>query len=155
MVRDTFYSNLIRKIGIIVESEKANESKLETICRLLKNNIPEYDWVGFYIVDRDKEKELVLGPYIGEITTHTRIKFGDGVCGQVADTQKTLIIDDVREESNYLSCSLKVHSEIVVPIFKNNSFIGEIDIDSHTIAAFTEKDEEFLNQIGKLAVDLL
>jgi L-methionine (R)-S-oxide reductase len=55
---------------------KADENeKLKTVCRLLKENVPYYNWVGFYIVDDKKREELVLGPFEGEPTEHVRIAF--------------------------------------------------------------------------------
>ncbi len=155
MIRENICSNLIRKIGVIVESEKDRTAKLQTICDLLKNNIPHYDWVGFYLVDKKAERELILGPYSGEPTEHTRIKFGQGICGQAADIEKTFIIDDVTRETNYLSCNARVKSEIVVPIFRDNALIGELDIDSHTPAAFNNIDEDFLVRIGELTAPII
>lgn len=155
MIRENVCSNLIRKIGIIAGGEKDDTAKLQTICDLLKNNIPHYDWVGFYLVDKDAERELILGPYSGEPTEHTRIKFGQGICGQAADTEKTFLIEDVTAETNYLSCNASVKSEIVVPIFREGTLIGELDIDSHIPAAFDKIDEDFLVKIGELVAPLI
>ncbi|MFH2036321.1 MAG: GAF domain-containing protein [Candidatus Zixiibacteriota bacterium] len=154
MAREIVYNNLIRKIGGIAESNMKTNSKLQAICDLLKNNVPEYDWVGFYWVDMEHDRELILGPFAGEPTEHKRIKFGEGICGQAAETEKTFIIDDVSKEENYLSCGINVKSEIVVPIFRNGLIIGELDIDSHAPAAFSKNDEQFLTKIGEIASQL-
>ncbi|MGC8820374.1 MAG: diguanylate cyclase domain-containing protein [Fervidobacterium sp.] len=125
-----------------------NENLLETICQLLDKHVPYYNWTGFYLMDN--EGMLVLGPYIGEPTEHVRIPVGKGICGQAAETKHTFIIQDVSLETNYLSCSPHVKSEIVVPIFKRDgSVFGEIDIDSHYIAPFDERDQKFLEWIAK------
>jgi len=116
------------------------------ICILLKENINHYDWVGFYIADESK-KELMLGPYAGVPTEHVKIPYGKGICGQVAERKQPMIIQDVSRENNYLSCSISVKSEIVIPVFKNNIFIAELDIDSHTISPFTEEDCKFLEKL--------
>lgn len=129
--------------------------KLEEICRLLKDNVTYYDWVGFYFVDKEKEKELILGPFEGEPTEHVRIPFGRGICGQAAKTKKTYIVQDVTKELNYLSCSPKVKSEIVVPISRGGKIVGEIDIDSHSFSPFTKEDREFLEKISILVSNLL
>jgi GAF domain-containing protein len=73
------------------------------------------------------------------------IPFGKGICGQVAVSNETLIVSDVSAESNYISCGWKVKSEIVIPVFVDGENIGQIDIDSHTLDAFDENDEEILN----------
>ena len=68
----------------------------------------------------------------------------------VAETSKSLIIDDVSKEKNYISCDIEVKSEIVVPIFVNDENIGQIDVDSRKINAFDKNDEIFLKQINEL-----
>jgi GAF domain-containing protein len=155
MVRESVFENMIAKIAAIKESDKANQEKLTAVCNLLKNNIPDYNWVGFYFVDPGKPDELVLGPFAGEPTEHVRIKFGQGICGQAAQRKETFIVEDVAKESNYLACSPLVKSEIVVPIFKDNRIIAELDIDSHAAAAFNQNDEKFLRQVGELVIDLI
>ena len=61
---------------------------------------------------------------------------------------------DTAKENNYLSCSTKVKSEIVVPIFKNNAIVGELDIDSHSLSPFTLDDEEFLMKLSAMVSEL-
>ncbi len=140
-------------IGIINNSQNKYK-KLKSVCEFLKNNVDHYDWVGFYFVSDTKKGELVLGPFAGESTEHVKIKFGDGICGQAAEMKDTFVVQDVSKEANYLSCSPKVKSEIVVPIFKNGEIIGELDIDSHQIGPFTEKDKVFLEKICELVAEM-
>jgi len=155
MDKEKIFDTLVGKVGAIMASTKDNNSKLEMICKLLKNNIPTYNWVGFYLVDPKKAGELILGPYIGVPTQHVRIPFGKGVCGQAAESKKAVIISDVSGESNYLSCSPNVKSEIVLPIFKDSELVGALDIDSHEHSTFTEKDKQFLIKICEYASQLI
>jgi len=143
---------IIGKVENILEKDKDKESKLKDICILLHNEVHGYDWVGFYLVEDD---ELVLGPYVGEPTDHTNIEFGEGVCGQAADREETFLIDDVKQEENYLSCSPKVESEIVVPIFKEGKVAGEIDIDSHEKEHFGKEDQKLLEGIAEMVGKIL
>ena len=130
----------------IIYSQVTLKEKMQAICNLLGSQMPAYDWVGFYLSDV-KNKKLYLGPFYGEPTEHTSISYGKGVCGQVAEAQKTFVIDDVEEEKNYIACSIHVKSEIVVPIIKNEIVVGQIDIDSHTPAAFKQEDQQMLEKI--------
>ena len=141
---------LAKRIGEILKSKASRDEKLQTICKLLKDNVSHYNWVGFYIVDEKRRNELVLGPFEGEPTEHTRIYFGRGICGQAAEGRETFLVQDVSKETNYLSCSTNVKSEIVIPIFKDKEVVGELDIDSHAVSPFTKKDETFLKKIGKM-----
>ena len=132
------------KILELVRENKSNTEKLQAICDYLNQANDRYDWVGFYFKNGSKN-ELKLGPYSGEETDHVIIPFGNGICGQVALSNETLIVSDVSAESNYISCGWKVKSEIVIPVFVDGENIGQIDIDSHTLDAFDENDEEILN----------
>ncbi|MFA5033680.1 MAG: GAF domain-containing protein [bacterium] len=143
------FSHLIDKITVIVDNNLERDGKLKDICKLLKDNIPHYNWVGFYIAENSKP-ELILGPYIGTPTEHTKIPFGKGICGQAAERKETFVVQDVSKETNYLSCNINVKSEIVVPIFKDNKIVGELDIDSHATSPFTKEDKDFLENICKI-----
>lgn len=123
------------------------EDRLRAVCELLRSNVPHYDWVGFYIVDPNNENELYLGPYAGAPTEHTRIPFGRGVCGRAAAARQTVVVDDVARETDYLACSPAVRSEVVVPILIEGKVWGELDIDSHEVAAFGEDDVAFLTRL--------
>ena len=137
-------SEIKKRLSIILESPKDNsEEKLQKICHLLDQEIPYFNWTGFYFKNGDKE-ELILGPYVGAETDHTVIPFGKGICGQVAVSNETFVVPDVHEQDNYLSCSIDTKAEIVVPIIKNGENIGQIDIDSHTLNPFTAEDREML-----------
>jgi L-methionine (R)-S-oxide reductase len=130
------------------------DSVLQRICAILRDGVPHYNWVGFYLVDAGKPRELVLGPFVGEPTGHVRIPFGRGVCGQAADRRETMVVQDVSKETNYLSCSVKVKSEIVVPLMKAGIVLGELDIDSHTPGAFMLEDERFLAAVCRVVIGM-
>lgn len=119
------------------------------ICELLKQEVYHYDWVGFYILDFENNS-LVLGPFAGKPTPHTHIPVGKGICGQVAASGQTMVVQDVTQVENYISCGLDVQSEIVVPILKEGSFVAELDIDSHSPAPFTPDDSRFLARVCDL-----
>ena len=147
--------NLPEKIDALIASASDREQTLQRICDFLHDEVPTYDWVGFYLVDPDADRELVLGPYVGEPTDHTRIPFGTGICGQAADRKETFVVNDVSGETNYLSCSPEVNAEIVVPLIKDGEVLGELDIDSHSKDSLTQKDRKVLEQICSEIVDEL
>ncbi len=147
------FKYLTDKVKDIVDGKTARDEKLQTVCELLSDRVAYYDWVGFYIADAET-REFSLGAFAGEPTEHTNIPFGAGICGQVANSQETFIVQDVSKETNYLACSLKVKSEIVVPIFKGDAFVAELDIDSHTTAPFTPEDSEFLERVCNIVSKL-
>jgi L-methionine (R)-S-oxide reductase len=131
----------------IINGEQLREQKLKAICELLDREVDVFDWTGFYLADPNEERMLVLGPFVGEVTDHTRIAFGTGICGQAAETLETFVVQDVSQADNYLACSVNVKSEIVVPIMKGDQFIGELDIDSHTKDAITPELQKLCEEI--------
>jgi GAF domain-containing protein len=133
----------------VIDSPADRDDKLRAVCTLLRDGVPYYDWVGFYVVDA-AEENLILGPFSGDPTEHVEIPMGSGICGQAAERKTTFIVQDVRQETNYLSCSPEVKSEIVIPIMKDSKIVGELDIDSHALSPFGEEDRELLEEICEI-----
>jgi GAF domain-containing protein len=140
------FAQLLNEFATWFDPKEDRDTILARTTSFLKEKVYHYDWVGFYILDKEKN-ELVLGPYSGKPTEHTIIPVGKGVCGQVAESKSIKIVQDVSRESNYISCSIDVQSEIVVPVLKEGFFVAEIDIDSHSPAPFSNADDEFLSAI--------
>lgn len=141
------YENEYSLIEKKIENLNLKDS-LNFICEFLQKNIKGYDWVGYYF--HNDKNQLVLKTYFGLKTDHTIIPFGKGICGQTAESNMHIIVDDVNDEENYISCNIDVKSEIVVPLFSNNKNIGQIDIDSNTLGRFTLDDLKFLKKINIL-----
>jgi len=148
--KEELFRSLMEEIGAKLGDHSGNEAILGEICELLTRRVPYYDWVGFYLVDKESGRQLILGPFVGEPTEHTSIPFGQGICGQAAEREGTFVVQDVTKENNYLSCSIDVRSEIVVPIFRDGKVVGEIDIDSHTTAPFSKEDRVFLEKLAEM-----
>ena len=108
------------------------------------------NWTGFYMLDPADPETLVLGYFAGEPTPHVRIPVAQGICGAAVALGQTVVVDDVNADPRYLSCSIKTKSEIVVPIYAKGKIAGEIDIDSHTPAAFTVIDRIFLEEAARI-----
>ncbi len=116
----------------------------------LRAAVPRFNWVGFYLLDPHDPNLLVLGPYRGAPTPHTRIPLDQGICGAAAASGETIVVDDVNADPRYLACSLATRSEIVVPVRAHGRVVGELDIDSHTPAAFTPEDRVLLERCAAL-----
>ena len=106
---------------------------------------PHWEWVGIYLLAGDT---LVLGPYVGAPTEHTRIPVGAGVCGTAVAQGFNMIVDDVSRLDNYLACSATTRSEMVVLIRHQGQLVGQFDIDSDQPAAFGPADEALLEELA-------
>lgn len=139
--------NLLQQANQIIENnDQSLVDRLLEICRLINTTRPEYTWVGFYFMN-DEGRTLHLGPFVGAPTDHKIIPYGKGICGQVASGGKTYRADSVSEEENYIACSLDVKSEIVVPIYDEESLVAQLDIDSSETSAFSAEDEMILEAL--------
>ena len=104
-------------------------------------------WVGFYLVK--SEDWLHLGPFQGSVAC-TRIKHGRGVCGTAWAEARTIIVPDVDAFPGHIACSSLSRSEIVVPLFKDDTVIGVLDSDSDQLSAFDTDDQEGLEFIAQI-----
>jgi len=142
------HGDILTRLREVARQANAKDKLPFETVQLLKDNCAHYNWVGIYsVVSAD---ELVLGPFLGEPSPHTRIKIGSGICGAAAQQRDTIIVDDVNSDPRYLACSLDTKSEIVAPIFKGDKVVGEIDVDSDALAAFTEEDRRFLERVCEI-----
>jgi GAF domain-containing protein len=145
-------AGLLTAIRSAIAAAPGPESAMQQSVRLLKDAIPYYTWVGIYVLEGD---ELVLGPYIGKPSPHTRIPLGRGICGAAATEKATIVVDDVNADARYLACSIETKSEIVVPIMHGADVLGEIDIDSDRPAAFGAADRALLEPVAALLAERL
>ena len=125
------------------------DDAMKAAVAMLKEK-PDYSWVGIYLLDGN---ELVLGPYLGKPSPHTRIPLGRGICGAAATEKATIIVDDVNADPRYLACSIETKSEIVSPIMANGVVLGEIDVDSDRPAAFEAADKTLLEAVAALLAE--
>lgn len=128
------------------EAGEQRDSLLRMAVELIEAAEERYNWVGIYLLEGE---ELVLHNYIGRPTDHTRIPVGVGVCGAAVAQNRDINIADVREEENYLACSVETKSELVVLIRSGDGSVhGQIDLDSDAVAAFTPEDEAALREVA-------
>jgi len=141
------HDEVLTGVRTAINEERDATRAIEVTVAALKNSMPDYSWVGVYLLDGN---ELVLGPYVGRPSPHTRIPLGRGICGAAATEKATIIVDDVNADTRYLACSADTRSEIVVPIMRGSQVLGEIDIDSDRPAAFNQADRTLLESVAAL-----
>jgi GAF domain-containing protein len=148
---ETSKQDLARELEHRAVSSPSAEHLMTSIANRLAQQLPHYNWVGFYMLEPGaKEPALVLGPFVGAPTPHTRIPLDQGICGAAASSGQTVVVDDVGADPRYLACSLETKSEIVAPIFVRGAVVGELDIDSHSPAAFGPDDRQLVEHCARL-----
>ncbi len=142
--------SVIGELDNLASSAASADALMNSIVALLHEKLTRYNWVGFYMIDPNDSNMLVLGPFRGSMTPHTRIPLNQGICGAAASNGKTVVVDDVNKDPRYLACSLETKSEIVVPVFAHKKVVGELDIDSHFLAAFGPDDRKLCEHAAQL-----
>jgi len=149
----TSQQKLAEELTTLAEAAPSAEDLMSIIVGRLQERLGHFDWVGFYMIEKGglgEEPVLVLGPYVGAVTQHKRIPLNQGICGAAASSGQTVIVDDVKSDPRYLACSLETRSEIVAPVFVKGNVVGELDVDSHTPAAFNDDDRKLVEHCASL-----
>lgn len=167
----TDYGLLAKQIVSLAEVDAYWLPVLSNAAALLWDALDDINWAGFYLVDpatvsgvepdADLESgaapsahelrtpELRLGPFQGKVAC-VRIPFGRGVCGTAAATKTSQLVEDVHQFPGHIACDSASNSEVVVPIFKDGQVVGVLDIDSPSVARFTQEDLAGLEQVVKV-----
>lgn len=142
-------------LAAIAECATCNTDRDElarVVVEAVAKHLPQATWTGIYWLAGDT---LVLGPFVGPATEHTRIPVGTGVCGTAVAEDRDQVVPDVRERPNYLACSATTRSEIVVLIRSAGRVVGQLDLDSDRVNAFSEDDHAFLKLVAGALGSLL
>lgn len=152
------YSLLAKQIVSLAEVDAHWLPVLSNAAALLWDALDDINWAGFYLVDpatamggaepglEPASPELRLGPFQGKVAC-VRIPFGRGVCGTAAATKTSQLVEDVHQFPGHIACDSASNSEVVVPIFKDEQVVGVLDIDSPSVARFTQEDLTGLEQV--------
>lgn len=134
------YQRLTKQAVALLESETDLVANLANLSALLNMELSDLNWVGFYLLQND---ELVLGPFQGKPAC-VRIPVGRGVCGTAVATNTVQRVDDVHAFVGHIACDAASNSELVIPFTICGQLVGVLDIDSPTIARFSEIDQQGL-----------
>ena len=142
MDRRVNYEQVIRRLQQLTADIPYEIANLANASALLWAALPEINWVGFY---KMVDGQLVLYPFQGK-TACVRIQVGKGVCGTAVAEDATQLVPDVHAFPGHIACDSASNSEIVVPIRKDGTVWGVLDIDSPNLGRFTEFDRAGLAQ---------
>lgn len=134
--------------NIILESNQEREQKAKLIAEKIKNE-KGYSWIGIYDVT---EKDIHLISYAGRTEpTFTSFPNDKGLNGRANLEKKTVIVNDIDKDEDYLLTFSDTQSEIVVPVFDTDgkTVKGTIDVESEQENAFSKEDAAFLEECAK------
>lgn len=131
------YKLLAAQLESLLADERDFIANAAQFSAFLYTQLDDLNWAGFYL---NRNEELVLGPFQGQIAC-VRIPFGKGVCGAAAQSRETQRVLDVHEFPGHIACDSASNSELVVPLVKEGRLIGVLDLDSPSLARFSETDQ--------------
>lgn len=143
------YARIQAQAEGLLKGESDPIANAANLAALLFMELDEVNWVGFYFLEG---AELVLGPFQGQPAC-TRIELGMGVCGTAAKSRQPLIVDNVDEFAGHIACDGASQSEIVIPLLKDGSLLGVLDIDSPQLARFDSIDRQGLESLADLYLE--
>ncbi|WP_142556972.1 GAF domain-containing protein [Streptococcus mitis] len=147
--KEVLYQTLNEQLSLLLEGEPNVLANLSNASALLKSTFPNTVFAGFYLFDGN---ELILGPFQGGVSC-VRIALGKGVCGESAASRQSVIVGDVKNYSNYISCDSKALSEIVVPMVKKGQLLAVLDLDSSVLDDYDEIDQKYLEEFVSILLD--
>ncbi len=139
------YVRLTQQVTALIAGESDLIANLANISALLKMELTDVNWLGFYLF---KDDQLVLGPFQGKPAC-IRIPLSKGVCGKAFSSNTVQRIDDVHQFAGHIACDAASNSELVIPFHKDGQLIGVLDIDSPKFARFSESDAKGLSDLMK------
>ena len=141
-------ASIVRRIQEMRTQGYLSDAMLREAMKEIKASDNRYNFVGVYMLDPEKN-ELWLHNYLGEPTDHARIPVGRGVCGTAVAEKTNQNVPDVTQVGNYLSCSPRTKSELVVLIYAGSEIVGQIDIDAREINAFSKDDQTNIEVVAE------
>jgi len=145
---ELLYSQLLESARALIEGEHDKIANAANLSALIFHGVPDLNWAGFYFFDG---KELVVGPFQGKPAC-IRIPLDRGVCGAAARTREVQLISDVHAFAGHIACDSASNSELVIPLVRDGSLIGVLDLDSPLHARFKAEDAAGMQAIADLYV---
>lgn len=138
------YERVINQLTQLLEIDNGELARMATINAVLHNKFEYFFWTGFYLL---KNNELIVGPYQGPVACQKLTK-NNGVCWASINQEESIIVPNIEEFPDHISCDSRSKSEISVPLRNSLSeIIGVFDVDSSELNSFDEIDRENLERI--------
>src|SRR5688572_20864100 len=99
----------------------------------------------------EKTQELRMRFQIGHdpaVAERIRVKVGKGITGRAAEQRRSVRVDDVLHDSDYINAHPAVRSELAVPLMVKNRVIGVVDIQYDKPGYFTADHERLLTLLA-------
>lgn len=144
-----FYRELFAQAEGLFHGECDAIANAANLSALIYGAVADLNWAGFYFLKQ--ADELVLGPFQGKVAC-VRIPVGKGVCGSAVAQRRSQLVPDVHAFPGHIACDAASRSELVVPLMRDDTIFGVLDLDSPLPGRFTAEDQAGFEALAALYV---
>lgn len=131
---------LVRQLEELLSETDDFIANAANFTAFLFDNIDDINWCGFYF---DNGKELILSIFQGK-TACIRIPYNSGICGYSYTNKQIIVADDVHQFEGHIACDSASNSEMVIPLYYNNTLIAVLDLDSPIFSRFDNDTQQLI-----------
>ena len=84
-----------------------------------------------------------------------KLRVGEGVTGWVARTGQAACVNDITNDERYVPVLPEIRAELAVPLEVGGEVRGVLNVDSEHTNAFTEADQELLQELARMAAGVI
>jgi signal transduction histidine kinase/DNA-binding response OmpR family regulator/CHASE3 domain sensor protein/HAMP domain-containing protein len=134
-----------------LNDKMVGEKSVEELTRDILTNIIEHtnsSVAAFYLLE-DKELHLLSSYALQTENVKKRLKIGEGLVGQAADSGKLLVLEDIPQDElsiSYTSGITHPRCVVAIPVRRNRELIGVMEFG--TLSSYTPLHLDFLNNIA-------
>ena len=139
-----------------MEKSLSSSLDLNEVLELILDSllkVVKYDAAAIFLIDKKKQQieHIKARGFDPALEPDLQLKMGQGLAGWAAQTQKSLIVPNVKEDPRYIEARVETQSGMVVPIISNERIIGVFSIENNKPDAYDEGDLELLDAFASLA----
>ena len=144
---------LLLEVSERISSTLDLDELMVRIAEVVKRAV-DYEVFALFLL-HEKTQELGVRFSVGhpdDSVRSLRIKVGEGIVGRAAQTQRSVLVKDVRQEPVYIQSLPAIRSELAVPLITKKRVIGVVDLESPWPDFFTEQHQNLLELLaGRIA----
>jgi phosphoserine phosphatase RsbU/P len=140
---------LLLEVADVLATSLDLDTTLRRVAEVVRKVI-DYEIFAILLLN-EKTQELRFRFQVGyppDFTEGARVKVGEGVTGQAAQSRQAVLVDDVTQDPGYISAVPNVRSELAVPLITKNRVIGVIDLEARDPGYFNEEHSRLLTLVA-------
>ena len=105
-----------------------------------------FDFASFLVVEGDRLE--AIGGRGAPVLNIPLLLDGKGITVKAANTKRTVLISDLRDNTDFVKGSTESLSELAVPVIVDDETVAVLNVESIKLDAFTENDKRLLETLA-------